>query len=229
MTGAARIRVLLCDDHAMVRGGYRALLAQQADMEVVGEAGEGAEAARLAASLQPDVVVMDLVMEGLGGLEAIGRIRQRCASTRVLVCSMHTHPAHVRQACAAGALGYLGKGNPPDDLLRAVRDTHAGRRFLGADVAQALAWERLGGELGPLDTLTPREFEVLRMLVDGRDIATIATTLCISQKTAMNLHYIVKRKLGVRSDIELVRLALRLKLVDLLADPATPEPAASRA
>ena len=217
MTKAAgTIRILLIDDHAVVREGYKALLEQCADLEVIAEAADGALGYRLAHELRPDVIVIDLSMPGLGGLETITRIRQRVAGARILVFTMHTHPSFAQQACQAGALGYVTKSSTPDDLVRAVRATHQGQRFLSADIAQALAWNRLGSQFGPLDRLSPREFEVLRLLLDAKSQAEIASTLNLSQKTVMNLHYIVKRKLGVSSDIELMRLAIGLNVVDLL-------------
>ncbi|MGE0484012.1 MAG: response regulator [Gammaproteobacteria bacterium] len=210
------IRVALVDDHAVVRAGYRALLVSQPDLGVVGEFGDAGSAYRELDARAVDVVVIDLGMPGAGALETIARLRQRDPRLRALVFSMHCRASYVHQAFAAGARGYVTKSSEPEVLLRAVRDVAAGKRFLSADVAQLLAFERFGDARGALDSLTVREFEVLRLLLAGREVDDIASALKLSPKTVRNLHYIVKRKLGVRDDIELVRLALRLDVVDLL-------------
>jgi len=224
MNGAA-IRILLVDDHAIVREGYRALLAKQPDMLLVAEAGDAATAYGLFRDVAPDVVVTDWSLPGQSGLELIGRIRQRDARAKILVFSMHQNPAFAWQACRAGALGYIGKNEDPETLLQAIRDVRRGRHVLSGTVAQALAMEKLGGEGWALEALTPREFEILRLLVAARTPAQIAKLLNISVKTVCNSHYLIKRKLGVGSDIELTRLAIKLNVVDLLelTDPNEPE------
>ncbi|MGZ4960797.1 MAG: response regulator transcription factor [Methylomonas sp.] len=211
------IRILLVDDHAIVREGYRALLAKQPGWEVVAEAGDAAHAYRLFKELQPNLVITDISLPGSSGLELIARIKQRRFDAKILVFSMHQNPGFAEQAMRAGALGYVTKSSPPEELLRAIQEIHAGRQILSADMAQALALERLGCERIALQTLTAREFEILRLLVDGRTSDEIARILNISPKTACNCHYLIKRKLGVTSDIELTRLAIKLNVVDLLA------------
>lgn len=210
------IRILLVDDHAIVREGYRALLAKQPGMRVVAEAADGGEAYRRFKECSPDVVITDLSLPGGSGLEVIARIKQRDASAKILVFSMHQNPSFALQATRAGALGYVTKSSPPDVLLRAVHDVYAGRLTLSADIAQALAREKLGGDRMALETLTAREFEILRLLVEARSPEDIAQILNISQKTVCNCHYLIKRKLGVASDIELTRLAIRLNVISLL-------------
>jgi len=210
------ISILLVDDHAIVREGYRALLAKQPGLQVVAEAGDGAEAYRLFKEFLPDLLITDISLPGSSGLELIARIKQRRADAKILVFSMHQNPGFAVQAMRAGALGYVTKSSPPEDLLRAIREVHAGRHTLSADIAQALALEKLGSERIALETLTVREFEILRLLVDGRSSDEIAQTLNISPKTVGNCHYLIKRKLGVTSDIELTRLAIKLNVVDLL-------------
>jgi len=210
------ISILLVDDHAIVREGYRALLAKQPGLQVVAEAGDGAEAYRLFKEFLPDLLITDISLPGSSGLELIARIKQRRADAKILVFSMHQNPGFAVQAMRAGALGYVTKSSPPEDLLRAIREVHAGRHTLSADIAQALALEKLGSERIALETLTVREFEILRLLVDGRSSDEIAQTLNISPKTVGNCHYLIKRKLGVASDIELTRLAIKLNVVDLL-------------
>jgi len=210
------ITILLVDDHAIVREGYRALLAKQPGLRVVAEAADAVQAYQLFKECSPDVVVTDLSLPGSSGLELISRIKQRCVEAKILVFSMHQNPSFAVQASRAGALGYVTKSSAPEVLLRAIGEVHAGRHTLSADIAQALALEKLGGERMALETLTVREFEILRLLVEARSIDDIAQTLNISPKTVCNCHYLIKRKLGVTSDIELTRLAIRLNVINLL-------------
>jgi two-component system invasion response regulator UvrY len=210
------ISILLVDDHAIVREGYRALLAKQPNLKVVAEAADGAEAYRQFKEHLPDLVITDLSLPGMSGLELISRIKQRCAEARILVFSMHQNAGFAVQASRAGALGYVTKSSSPEILLRAIHAVHQGRHTLSPDIAQALALEKLGGDRMALETLTVREFEILRLLVEARSPDDIAKTLNISPKTVCNCHYLIKRKLGVTSDIELTRLAIRLNVINLL-------------
>ena len=207
-------RIVIADDHAIVRAGYCALLSRHPGCAVVGEAADGNEAYRLVATLAPDLLVIDLSMPGLGGLGAIPRVRQRQASCRVLVLSMHTDPAYVERALAAGAHGYVTKSSAPETLLEAVDTLTTGGRFLSPDLSRQLAWARIEGAVPGADALTPREFEVLRLLADAQPPAAIARALGISDKTVLNTHYAIKRKLNARTDIELMHAALRMGLVD---------------
>ena len=210
------INILLVDDHAIVREGYRALLARQKGLSVVAEAGDGIEAYSQFKQHSPDLVITDISLPGGSGLELISRIKQRSSGAKILVFSMHQNPAFAAQAMRAGALGYVSKSCEPEVLLRAIRDVVAGRHVLSPDIAQLLALEKLGSERMALETLTVREFEILRLLVDGRNHDEIANLLNISSKTACNCHYLIKRKLAVDSDIELTRLAIKLDVLDLL-------------
>lgn len=216
MTDSDSIRILLVDDHAIVREGYRSLLEKQPGMTVVAEADDGAQAYLRFKDCNPDIVVMDISMPGQGGLEAIVRIKQRRPDAKILVFSMHQNPSFAVQATRAGALGYITKSSAPDVLIRAIHDVYAGRITLSADIAQALALEKLGGDSIALQELTVREFDILRMLVDARSTDDIAQTLNISPKTVSNSHYMIKRKLGVASDIELTRLAIKMNIINLL-------------
>jgi two-component system invasion response regulator UvrY len=216
MLPAPMIDILLVDDHAIVREGYRALLAKQTGLRVVAEAEDGVQAYQRFKECRPDVVVTDLSLPGLSGLELIGRIKRRAPEAKILVFSMHQNPSFAVQASRAGALGYVTKSSSPEVLLRAIREVHAGRHVLSPDIAQALALEKLGGDRMALETLTVREFEILRLLVEARTTEEIAQILNISPKTVCNCHYLIKSKLGVASDIELMRLAIRLKVIDLL-------------
>lgn len=216
MTNMATIKILLVDDHAIVREGYLSLLAKQPGLQVVAEAADGTQAYQHFKESSPDVVITDLSLPGISGLELISRIKQRDANAKILVFSMHQNMSFAVQASRAGALGYVTKSSPPEVLLRAIHDVYAGHRFLSADIAQALALEKLGSECIALETLTVREFEILRLLVEARTAEEIAQTLNISPKTVCNCHYLIKRKLGVAGDIELTRLAIRLNVINLL-------------
>jgi DNA-binding NarL/FixJ family response regulator len=205
--------IMLVDDHAVVREGYRSMLQKQPGLRVVAEAADGAEAYRLYKATTPDLVIMDLSMEGVGGLEAIRRIRQWDKNAKILVFTMHQNAGFAVQAIRAGARGYVTKTSPPETLIRAVTDVLAGRIAVSPDIDHELALSRLGGEKTAADVLTPREFEVMRLLLAERTTDEIAATLHVSPKTVANLHSLVKDKLGVGTDIELVRLALRQGLL----------------
>jgi DNA-binding NarL/FixJ family response regulator len=204
---------MLADDHAIVREGYRALLQKQDQLVVVAEAENGADAYRIYKEVQPDLVIMDISMPGIGGVEAIRRIRQWDHAARILVFSMHQNASYAIQAIKAGARGFVTKSSPPEALLRAISEVIAGRIALSADIDHELAINRLAGEPSAVDTLSPREFEVLRMLLAEKSVEDIAETLHISVKTAANTRYLIRAKLGVTSDIELVRLALRQRII----------------
>jgi two-component system, NarL family, invasion response regulator UvrY len=208
MSKPAPTRLLLADDHAIVRAGYRHLLERQDQYVVVAEAETADEAYALFRECRPDLVITDLAMPGSSGLEAIQRILLAEASARVLVFSMHVSPDFATAALRAGALGYVTKSSPPDVLLRAIADVLKGQRALSPDIAQALALARLAERRQPLEELTPREFDVLCMLISPASVQEIAHRLHLSAKTVQNCHYQIKSKLGVSSDIELTRLAI---------------------
>lgn len=201
------IRVMLVDDHAVVREGYRRLLELQGDMHVVAEAADGAEALARWREGDIDVAVVDLGLPGLGGLELIARLRQRDPRCRVLAFSMHRDPVWATQALRAGALGYVTKSSPPEQLVQALRAVSEGRRMISADIAGEVAMALLQDERPAAHGLSPREFEVMRALVAGRSPKEIAESLHLSVKTVHNLHYQIKAKLGTSSDFELARLA----------------------
>ncbi|MGH8606094.1 MAG: response regulator [Gammaproteobacteria bacterium] len=215
---SSKIRILLVDDHVIVRHGYRTLLEKLPDIEIAAEAADATEAYACFQDVRPDVLIMDISMPGPSGIEAIGTsggaIRMRAYwSLRCI-----RNPAFAIQATRAGALGYITKSSAPDILIRAVYEVYGGRRVLSPDIAQALAISKLQDERIPLGELSPREFEILQLLVGGRTPQEIAQSLHLSPKTVANGHYEIKRKLGVKSDIELVRLALRLHVIDLVID-----------
>jgi two-component system, NarL family, invasion response regulator UvrY len=205
--------IMLVDDHAIVREGYRSVLQKQRGLRVVAEAADGAEAYRLFKAVLPDLVIMDLIMPGIGGVETIRRIRQWNPGARILVFTMHQNAAFAVQAIRAGARGYVTKTSPPEALVRAVFDVLDGRIALSPDIDHELALSRLDNETVAADVLTAREFEVLRLLLAEKTTEEIAGTLHLSPKTVANLRYLIKNKLGVGSDIELVLLALRQGLL----------------
>ncbi len=207
MTDGATI--MLVDDHAIVREGYRSLLQKQPRLKVVAEASDGAEAYRLFKETRPDLVIMDLTMPGFGGIEAIRRIRQWDSAARILVLTMHQNAAYAVQAIRAGARGYVTKSSPPEALVRAAFDVLQGRIALSADIDHELALSRVGDTPAATDALTPREFEILRLLLAEKSTEDIADILHVSPKTVANTRYLIKAKLGVASDIELVLAALR--------------------
>ena len=206
--------ILLVDDHAIVREGYRSVLQKQPGLHVVAEAADGEEAYRLFKETRPDLVIMDLTMAGIGGIEAIRRIRQLDPNARILVFTMHQNAAFAVQAIRAGARGFVTKTSAPEALVRAIFDVFAGRIALSPDIDHELALSRLGHERIATEDLTAREFEVLRLLLAEKTTAEIADTLHISPRTVANHHSLIKSKLGVSSDIELVRLALRQRILE---------------
>ncbi len=208
-----KTRLLLVDDHAVVREGYRRLLESRPDLTIVGEAATAREAFEQHRLLAPDVLVLDLGLPDMGGVELIRRLVQRDADVRVLVFTMHREPIFATQALRAGALGYVTKSRPPEELVAAVYQVAARRNVISPDVAPDLALSLLDPSKEPLGELSPREFEILRLLLDGCSAEDIGARLSIAAKTVQNCHYQIKIKLGVRSDIELTRVAVRIGLI----------------
>jgi DNA-binding NarL/FixJ family response regulator len=212
MNGAP-IRVLLVDDHAVVRAGYRQLLSNRPDLAVVGEADSGEMACRLFVELSPDVVAMDLTLPGISGLEAIRRIIAREPRARILVFSMHEETVFVDQAIGAGARGYLGKGSVPDMLVDAIRAVASGKTYLEPVLAQRLAFQKTRDRDSPFTQLSTREFEICCLLAEGCNTSEIAKRLSLSYKTVANYSSQIKSKLNVGTVAELARLAIRHKIV----------------
>ncbi len=208
------IRLMLVDDHAVVREGYRRLLERRGDLSIVAESSTGAEAYRLYQDTQPDVTILDLSLPDIGGVEVIRRLIQWHREARILAFSMHRDAIFVSQALRAGALGYITKSSNPDVLIQAVYQVQARKKVLSPDVAPDLVWALLEDGSQATMELSPREFEVLRLVLAGHSPEDIGLSLHISPKTVQNTHYQIKAKLGVRSDIELMRLAMKLKLLE---------------
>ena len=207
------IRVMLVDDHALVRMGFRMLLAD-AGVEVVAEAGSGEQACQDYAGVQPDIVVMDLSMPGMGGLEAVRRLLAQDPKARILALSAHEDSAHPRRVLRAGALGYLAKRSAPDALIVAVNAVARGERYVDAQTAQALAVAQIDGEASPADMLSEREFSVFIQLARGMSVVQIAENLKLAPSTVGTHLYHVKQKLGAGNQSELTLVALRWGLIE---------------
>ncbi len=208
------IRIILVDDHAIVRTGYRRLLDAEPGLQVVGEAARADEANALVLRTAPDVALVDLSLKGSSGIEAIRGMLARRPALKVLVLSMHEGASHVTQALRSGALGYLTKHCEPDDVIDGIRRIAAGQRVFSPEIAQLLAHEAIVGEPAFAD-LTPREFEVLRMLVQGESTSEIASSMQLSPKTILNYLSLIRQKLDVDSDFKLLHLAARHGLVEM--------------
>ncbi|MDX2300047.1 MAG: response regulator [Xanthomonadaceae bacterium] len=206
------VRVFLLDDHSLVRTGFRLIVSDQPDMEVIGEACTGEDGLLLIRSLRPDVVVCDLHLPGVSGLEVTERIAQWNQSTRVIIVSVQEDGPMPRKLLEAGASGYLGKGCEAHELLRAIREVAAGRRYLAPPVAQMLALGALYGASSPFERLSPRELEVSMMLCQGRRMEDIAQHLKLSAKTVSTHKYRAFEKLGIQDVVTLSRLALQYGL-----------------
>jgi DNA-binding NarL/FixJ family response regulator len=209
-----RIRILLADDHAVVRQGFRMILSGQPDMEIVGEAGTGREAVELAERLKPEVVVMDVSMPELNGIEATRRLAASTPHTRVLALSMHKDSVYVREILRAGARGYLLKDSLAADLVSAVRAVASGEGYLSPQVSDAVLDDYRRHVTNPIDLLTSREREVLQMLAEGKTNKEIAAVLNLSPYTVEAHRGRVMEKLNVHTLADLVRFAVRNGLVD---------------
>ena len=212
---AADINVLLVEDHAVVRAGFRTLLENHADINVVSEADSGEIAYREFIEHAPDVVIMDLSLPGIGGLEAIRRIIARQQDAKVVVFSMHEDTAFVEQALQAGARGYIGKSSAPVVLVEAVRQIASGNVYLDPDIAQRLAYQKTRGSESPFEMLSTREFEIFCLLSEGLSVNETANRLSLSYKTVANYTTQIKNKLEVGSVAELARLAIRHGIVSV--------------
>ncbi len=209
------IRVLLADDHAVVRMGFRLLLQSRADISVVAEADSGEAVCQLYGELLPDVLVMDLAMPGMGGLEALKRVRARHPKAQVLALSAHDDVIHARRTLQEGALGFLSKRGAPEVLLEAVAAVAAGRRFLEPQLAQSLALAEFdGANKPPVELLSDREFEVFLRLANGATVSKIAQDLNLSGSTVGTHLYNIKQKLSATTQSDLTLIAIRHGLIE---------------
>jgi DNA-binding NarL/FixJ family response regulator len=201
------VKVLIVDDHPIVRAGLRRLLAEEPEIDIR-EAAAGTEALSIVSEHRPDVVILDLNMPGIGGLEVIARLKIECPAVRILVLSMHDDAVHVTRALQAGARGYVSKNAPPDQILEAIRRVAGGRSYIEHDIAQELALLNVRTPAQRLKELSRRDLEILRLLGEGRSLSEIADTVGISYKTVANNCTEIKAKLGVQRTAELVRIAV---------------------
>ena len=218
----AKIRVLIADDHAVLRAGLRLLINGQPDMEVVGEAGDGAEALRQTRALCPDVLTLDLSMPGGSVIPVIERLKQECPQTRVLVLTMHDDAAYLRTVLAAGGSGYVVKKAADAELLTAIRTVHRGRAFVDFDLNAGTLPGLLDGPSGPAGVLSQREREVLELLAQGHTNQVIADRLYLSVKTIETYRTRIADKLGLKTRADLVRYALEMGI--LSPGKANPDP-----
>jgi two-component system invasion response regulator UvrY len=214
MVGATSdpVTVLLVDDHAVVREGYRRLLERHGDIVVIGEAADAVEAYTMFCRLAPQIVVMDITLPGLSGIEAMRRMLDQEPDTRVLMFSMHEEVIFAKRALQAGAFGYVTKASAPGVLVEAVHTIADGRKYLSAAVAQALALRADALDSAGSNGLSAREFEVLRQLVQGRSINDIARSMGINPKTVSNHQSVIRQKLGADSAVQLLSIAKKLGL-----------------
>ena len=208
-----KVTIVLVDDHAVVRAGVKRLLEQEPLFEVIGEAESGEKGYQLFAALKPNVMVMDLSMPGMGGLEAIRRIMMRHEKAKILVLSMHEDLSFANQALKLGAKGYLIKNTLGDDLVKAIETISRGEVFLSDEIAKKIAVSSIEGDQDPIHDLSAREFEIFRLLAEGLEVDAIATTLNISSKTVSNYQTMIKQKLNINTPIELIRYAIKVGVI----------------
>jgi two-component system, NarL family, invasion response regulator UvrY len=210
---AKKTTIVLVDDHAVVRAGVRRLLEQEPLFEVIGEAESGEKAYQIFGELKPDVMVMDLSMPGMGGLESIRRILMRYEKAKILVLSMHEDLSFANQALKLGAKGYLTKNTLADSLVKSIETVTQGDVFLSDEIAKKMAMQSISGNQDPVHELSAREFEIFRLLAEGLDIDAIASTLNISSKTVSNYQTMIKQKLNINTPIELIRYAIKVGVI----------------
>jgi two-component system invasion response regulator UvrY len=208
------IKVLLVDDHAVVRMGFKMLLESAEDIKVIAEAESGEQGVKFYVEHQPDVVVMDITMPGIGGLEAIDRIMAKDNSAKILVLSAHEDSVHPKRVLNAGAMGYLTKRSAAEELIKAIRMVASRKMYLEANIAQQMAIQQLNGEKNPVDVLSDREFEVFMSLAKGQTTNEIAEILSLSPRTVGTHLYNIKQKLNANNSAEIALIAMRSGLID---------------
>jgi len=210
----ANIRVILVDDHSVVRMGFKMLIESESDMEVICEAESGEEGIKVFKELKPYVVVMDITMPGIGGLESIERILAFDKNAKILVLSAHEDSVHPKRVLNAGALGYLTKRSAAEELIKAIRSISSGKKYLEAAIAQQMAITQLSGENNPVEVLSDREFEVFMALAKGKSTNEIAETMHLSPRTVGTHLYNIKQKLNANNSAEIALIAIRCGLLE---------------
>jgi two-component system invasion response regulator UvrY len=210
----SQINVMLVDDHAVVRMGFKMLLETSDDIRVIAEAENGEEAIKFYMEHKPDVVVMDITMPGMGGMEAIERILNKESSAKILVLSAHEDSVHPKRVLNAGAMGYVTKRSAAEELIKAIRVVASGKKYIEASVAQQMAIQQLSDKQNPVDVLSEREFEVFMSLAKGKTTNEIAETLFLSPRTVGTHLYNIKQKLNANNSAEIALIAMRSGLID---------------
>jgi two-component system invasion response regulator UvrY len=209
------IKVLLVDDHELVRIGIKRLLQDITGIKVVGEVGSGEDAVRLAKDLLPDVVLMDVQMPGIGGLGATRKMIRHNPDVKILALTVFDDEPYPSRLLQAGAAGYITKGCDTEEMVRAIRTVHSGQRYISSGIAQQLALKRFSkDDKSPLDILSERELQIMVMITSGQKVQDISDNLCLSPKTVNSYRYRIFEKLGLQSDVELTLLAIRLGMVE---------------
>ena len=210
----SQINVMLVDDHAVVRMGFKMLLESASEIRVIAEAENGEAGIKGYMEHKPDVVVMDITMPGIGGMEAIERILAKDSNAKILVLSAHEDSVHPKRVLNAGAMGYLTKRSAAEELIKAIRTVAGGKKYIEASVAQQMAIQQLSGEQNPVDVLSEREFEVFMSLAKGKTTNEIAETLFLSPRTVGTHLYNIKQKLNANNSAEIALIAMRSGLLD---------------
>jgi len=206
--------------------GFKMLIEAEDDITVIGEAESGEGAIKLFQELKPDIIVMDITMPGIGGIEAIDRIMAKDKNTKILVLSAHEDSVHPKRVLNAGAMGYLTKRSAAEELIKAIKSIHQGKRYLEPSIAQQMAITQLSGETNPVEILSDREFEVFIALAKGKSTNDIADTLCLSPRTVGTHLYNIKQKLNANNSAEIALIAIRCGLINPC--PIYPQPSSSR-
>jgi two-component system, NarL family, invasion response regulator UvrY len=217
------VKLLIVDDHPIVRSGLRRLLAAEPEIDIR-EAATGQEAIGQFKEFRPDLVLLDLNLPGIGGLEVIARLRSEDARVRILVISMHDDPIYVARALRAGAKGYVSKNAPPDQILEGLKRVAGGHSYIEPEIAQELALWNVRASLHPLNDLSRRDLEILRLLAKGSSLAEIASIVGVSYKTVANHCSQIKAKLGVARTADLIRIAISCGISDGAAGLASTLP-----
>ncbi len=208
------ISILLADDHEVVCSGLQRLLELESDIKVVGEVRSGEQAYEAYNKLSPDLLLMDMSMPGIGGLESLKRILARDRKAKVIIFSVHQNPTYATQALSNGAVAYITKADPGEDIINAIRLVAMGKRYLSSFMAREIALQSMSNFNNPANDLTAREFEIFRLIAEGRSHFDIGKQLNIGQKTVSNYQTTLKQKLNIETAVDFVHLALRCGLID---------------